>query len=378
MLRSSLNARPRDSYKYRATPMTEYQPPPPLRPSASLSVVKLMMLTVTSLSAAALTCVLLQHCMLPSYDRGNPPGSATGAPSAPMDVSPTMAPGIPPDTISDAEAQEAFLELVKRRAAIQTPLDNSFWRPYTRVVAEQNGNAPQNGTRLYFVAGAEGTGHHFITALMMRLPELMPMSLVQEQMFQALWWDPTHHDPATFWGALEAFSEWVREARSLGKHPAFCARTCLRISGLKHCSWISGVSSQTSWNTLVPLVHEARMLLDASHAHITWTPPHPSTLIHTHPHPTTHSTPHHTSPHSPHPPHPTPKYIHPHPSFASIGLSTSTHHAYPCAPIHPCSPCIPVHPMHAPLHIHPPAHRWNSRLPAGCSTAAGTMAPSSP
>ena len=100
------------------------------------------------------------------------------------------------------------------------------------------------------MAGAEGTGHHFITALMMRLPKLMPMSLVQEQAFQALWWDPKHHDPATFWAALESFSEWVRTAKSLGKHPAFCARACLRPTGLKHCSWISGMQLQVAGRLL--------------------------------------------------------------------------------------------------------------------------------
>jgi hypothetical protein len=36
----------------------------------------------------------------------------------------------------------------------------------------------------------------------------------------------------------------VQSARSKGKHPAFCARTCLRIAGLKHCSWISGMEQQ--------------------------------------------------------------------------------------------------------------------------------------
>ena len=25
---------------------------------------------------------------------------------------------------------------------------------------------------------------------------------------------------------------------------AFCARTCLRLSGMKHCSWISGMQEQ--------------------------------------------------------------------------------------------------------------------------------------
>ena len=149
-----------------------------LRPSSSLFVTKLMVVTVTSLSAATLSCVLLQHFMLPSFDRGNPSSLSELIPSAPTEMSPPTAPAVlAPSKYSDEEAQEAFLELVKRRAAIQTPLDNSFWRPYTRVAAEQS--SARNTTNLYFVAGAEGTGHHFITALLMRLPQLMPMSLVQ-------------------------------------------------------------------------------------------------------------------------------------------------------------------------------------------------------
>ena len=43
---------------------------------------------------------------------------------------------------------------------------------------------------------------------MMRLSELMPMSLTQEQMFQSLWWNPDDNDPAVFWGAMESFMEW--------------------------------------------------------------------------------------------------------------------------------------------------------------------------
>ena len=43
---------------------------------------------------------------------------------------------------------------------------------------------------------------------------------------------------------------WVRTARSLGKHPAFCARTCLRHAGLKHCSWISGMQLQAQGRLL--------------------------------------------------------------------------------------------------------------------------------
>ena len=105
---------------------------------------------------------------------------------------------------------------MKRRASIETPLDTSFWRPYVKPQQPADHSKPLSDSQrqLVFVAGAEGTGHLFITALMMRLPELMPMSLVQEQVFQSLWWDPKHHDPVKFWAALEAFAEWVRQASS--------------------------------------------------------------------------------------------------------------------------------------------------------------------
>ena len=76
------------------------------------------------------------------------------------------------------------------------------------------------------------------------------MTLVQEQMFQALWWKPEERDPAVFWSALESFEEWVQVARSYGKHPAFCARTCLRYNGYKHCSWIGGLEQQNAGRML--------------------------------------------------------------------------------------------------------------------------------
>ena len=107
-------------------------------------------------------------------------------------------------------SQEEFLETVKRRVSLKTPLDTSFWRPYVRGMAptpEEGSEGAKNQTQLIFVAGAEGTGHHFITAVMMRLTQLMPMTLVQEQAFQALWWNPTARDPASFWSALEAFQQ---------------------------------------------------------------------------------------------------------------------------------------------------------------------------
>lgn len=69
-------------------------------------------------------------------------------------------------------------------------------------------------------------------------------------MFQALWWNPKARDPHKFWSAIEAFQKWVLVARSKHKHPAFCARTCLRGQGLKHCSWISGMQQQMEGSLL--------------------------------------------------------------------------------------------------------------------------------
>ena len=229
---------------------------------APLGVVKLMMLATASLSAAALSCVLLQHeLLLPTVDHISSSSSSspssfssslspTGFPTPPDLSSPPPPP--PPQRLSAEAQQEAFLEVVKRRASIETPLDTSFWRPYVKPQQPADHSKPLSDSQrqLVFVAGAEGTGHHFITALMMRLPELMPMSLVQEQVFQSLWWDPKHHDPATFWAAFEAFAEWVRQARSHHKHPAFCARTCFRISRQRHCSWISGMQQQLAGQLL--------------------------------------------------------------------------------------------------------------------------------
>ena len=205
------------------------------------AVTRLMVSAIASLALCALSATSLQHMLLPTFGRGI--REASGEAPLPL-MSP---PAAPPPQPSDADSQEAFLELVKRRASIQTPLDTSFWRPYRDPPHQP---MRHNGTQLFFIAGAEGTGHHFITALMMRLPSLMPMTLVQEQTFQALWWKPTERDTAVFWSALEAFSEWVRSARSLGKHPAFCARACLRPVGMKHCSWVSGLQLQNAGRLL--------------------------------------------------------------------------------------------------------------------------------
>ena len=116
---------------------------------------------------------------------------------------------------------------MKKKLAIRTPLDTTFWRPYARVHPEIKAS-DTNQTNLVFVAGAEGTGHHFITAVLMRLPQLMPMTLVQEQMFQALWWKmPEERDPAVFFSALEAFrSGCAPRARSASTPPSARAPAC--------------------------------------------------------------------------------------------------------------------------------------------------------
>ena len=177
------------------------------------AVLKLMVVATASLAAVSLSSVGLMHLLLPTFDRGNAPRhGGIDAPPAPTEASPPAS--APAPGLSDSEesfSQEAFLELVKRRVNIKTPLDTTFWRPYVRGVAKDAGKNPAgNQTQLIFVAGAEGTGHHFITALMMRLSQLMPMTLVEEQMFQALWWNPKARDPAKFWSALESFQQWVQ------------------------------------------------------------------------------------------------------------------------------------------------------------------------
>ena len=290
----------------------------------------------------------------PGPDTAPADGSASSPLPSDASDSDASAPSPPPSDGFGQQSQVEFLRNVKRRLKIETPIDETFWRrasaatpatththrtaprlrlrssraatrpprltpphptstppcpvtrprrvhrPYARASAEGGGGSAPGvaPTNLIFVAGAEGTGHHFLTAVMMRLSELMPMTLVQEQMFQAppmpraahgsegsrkclgsvseselqaLWWQPNDRTPATFWaavevpqplagcsaadtsttcpgrvgdGCLQAFHEWVQAARSLGKHPAFCARTCLRLSGMKHCSWISGMQEQ--------------------------------------------------------------------------------------------------------------------------------------
>jgi len=211
-----------------------------------------MFVATVSLSAVALSAVGIMHLLLPTFNRGNTfHADGIPAPSTPSD---TLSPPPPASAPAPSEQdQEAFLELVKRRVNIKTTLDTTFWRPYVRSVSKDV--AATNQTQLIFVAGAEGTGHHFVTAVMMRLSQLMPMTLVEEQVFQALWWNTKAHDPAKFWSAVEAFQQWVQVARSKRKHPAFCARTCLRGPGLKHCSWISGMQQQMEGTLLAGKGH---------------------------------------------------------------------------------------------------------------------------
>ena len=144
------------------------------RKAASVDTATLLArVAILSLSAVACLAVVAQALLLPSYER-----------LSRVELTPTPPP-MPP-ILTEQEAQDAFIESVKKKLAIRTPLDTTFWRPYARVHPEIKAS-DTNQTDLVFVAGAEGTGHHFATALMMRLPDLLPMSLVQEQAVQALW-----------------------------------------------------------------------------------------------------------------------------------------------------------------------------------------------
>ena len=173
------------------------------RKAASVDTATLLArVAILSLSAVACLAVVAQALLLPSYERLS---RVEITPAVPAELNAPMPPPMPP-ILTEQEAQDAFIESVKKKLAIRTPLDTTFWRPYARVHPEIKASQA-NQTNLVFVAGAEGTGHHFITAVMMRLKELMPMTLVQEQMFQALWWKPEERDPAVFWSALESFEE---------------------------------------------------------------------------------------------------------------------------------------------------------------------------
>ena len=184
-------------------------------------LIRLMLAATFSLAAMAACSVAIQVLLLPARRTGDGPGgtvgtgpgtgvslasvifggsdavssSGFGALSFAIDgdgggVSQPAALGFPegledaaaaPAPVLEQDAQEAFLELVKKRLQMKTPLDTTFWRPYVRPAADAR-TREKNQTSLVFVAGAEGTGHHFVTAVMMRLYELMPMTLVQEQM----------------------------------------------------------------------------------------------------------------------------------------------------------------------------------------------------
>ena len=166
---------------------------------------KLMLFATYALALTAAVAVLLEIVLVWNVDdhgmmveltelerRGDEPPLEPALESMPQ-----LELNVSEPALSQQEAENVFLELVKRRMSIKTPLDTSFYRPFARANKDAKNRAGGgNQTNLIFVAGAEGTGHHFITALMMRLSELMPMSLTQEQMFQSLWWNPDDNDPA--------------------------------------------------------------------------------------------------------------------------------------------------------------------------------------
>eukprot|EP00966_Prymnesium_polylepis_P258047 5960623-Prymnesium_polylepis.1 len=49
---------------------------------------------------------------------------------------------------------------------------------------------------MIFLAGPEGSGHEALGEALMRLREMRPMALVEEQTFVHLWWEAPGADPA--------------------------------------------------------------------------------------------------------------------------------------------------------------------------------------
>ena len=174
----------------------ESPPSPPLRGfrPLGLGIMQLMIMAIVSLSTLAACSVMIQSFIVSSSVRfgtssTTTPSSAPAAPEASSAAEPpTPAARLASSTAaspapSEDDLRERFLEKVKRRVKYKTPLDDTFWRPYARPPAEGGGGSGGLGggkpTNLIFVAGAEGTGHHFVTAVMMRLQQLWPMTIVQ-------------------------------------------------------------------------------------------------------------------------------------------------------------------------------------------------------
>ena len=92
----------------------------------------------------------------------------------------------------------------------------------------------------------------------MRLPDILPMTLVEEQSFVHLWWANSVHgaeadigvDPEILSSAAEVLKDWSSTARATGRQLAFGSRGCWRATSKEggDCSWISGISAQQRGN----------------------------------------------------------------------------------------------------------------------------------
>lgn len=107
---------------------------------------------------------------------------------------------------------------------------------------------------LTVLIGPSGAGHEALGQALMRLPEVLPMTLVQEQSFVHLWWANSGKavdadaapDAAVLASAAETLRDWAAAARASGRRLAFGARACLRATPKDggDCSWISGMGAQ--------------------------------------------------------------------------------------------------------------------------------------
>ena len=107
---------------------------------------------------------------------------------------------------------------------------------------------------LIMLVGPPGSGHETLGLALMRLPDVLPMTLVQEQSFVHLWWAnggrateaDTPADPAVLASAAETLRDWARQASASGRRLAFGGRGCLRSAAEEggDCSWISGMGTQ--------------------------------------------------------------------------------------------------------------------------------------
>lgn len=91
----------------------------------------------------------------------------------------------------------------------------------------------------------------------MRLSELRPMALVEEQTFLHLWWDTPSHtltargregrgDVQVLTSAQEVLNDWAAAAHRSGCHVAFGTRACLKFGGGGggDCSWVAAIQQQ--------------------------------------------------------------------------------------------------------------------------------------